>query len=91
MTPMATQSVYHAPQNPWYFSTLAVVLAMVLLPPVGLVLLWMRPGKPGAGLGRTIAAFTRKLALSALLVILTFIYMVNLGILHMELSGAGWK
>ncbi|MGH9795333.1 MAG: PQQ-binding-like beta-propeller repeat protein, partial [Candidatus Acidiferrales bacterium] len=91
MTPMATQSVYHAPQTPWYFSTLVVVLAMVLLPPVGLVLLWMRPGKPGAGLGRTIAGFTGKLALSALLVILTLIYLVNLGILHMEMSGAGWK
>lgn len=90
MTHMATQSIHHT-QTPWYFSAVALVLAMVLLPPVGLVLLWMRPGKPGTGIGRTIAGFTGKLALSALLVILTLIYMVNLDILHMEMSGVGWK
>jgi hypothetical protein len=31
------------PSTPWYHSEIALIAAVILLPPVGLALLWLRP------------------------------------------------
>ncbi len=73
---------------PWYRTWISVLAASLVLPPVGLLLLWMRPFK--GGVLRNLFGLVGKLALSGLLVILTLTYLVKLGVLHMEMSGAGW-
>src|SRR5437867_12514821 len=66
-----------APQ-PWYRSSAALLLTSLLLPPIGLLLLWTRRG--------TRAGW--KLLGSLLIAALTFFYLLRLG-LHVELDGSG--
>jgi len=64
---------------PWHRSRLAFWLVSLLLPPVGLVLLWMRPG----------IRIPRKMLGSLLLVILGVAYLHRFFGLRMELDGTG--
>lgn len=91
MTTMRPQFLDGAqtPALPWYRTGLGVLTSSLILPPVGLVLLWLRPWK--GGIARRVAGAMGRLALSGLLVILTLVYLVKLGVVHMELSGAGWQ
>jgi hypothetical protein len=66
-----------------------VLLASVVVPPVGLVMWWMRPWT-GGWISRTVG-FIGRVAVSGALVILTLFYLIQLNVLHMELSGAGWQ
>lgn len=86
---MATQTSGLPQTLPWYRTWVAVLLTSLLLPPLGLALLWTRPFR--GGLARNLFGFAGRLALSGLLVILMLTYLVRLGVLHMEFSGAGWK
>jgi len=63
---------------PWYRSSAALLIVSLLLPPIGLLLLWTRRG-PGAGW---------KLLGSLPIAALTFFYLLRLG-LHVELDGSG--
>jgi outer membrane protein assembly factor BamB len=63
----------------WYRSWPALLATSLLLPPVGLLLLWMRPG----------IRVPRKLLGSLLLVILAVLYLHKLFGLHMEMNGSG--
>ena len=55
--------------SPWYHSQKAVILAAILLPPVGLVLLWRRPATPA---GKKVFGSLGIIALGALYVYLYF-------------------
>jgi outer membrane protein assembly factor BamB len=66
---------------------LKTVLISVLLPPLGIVLLWLQP-RP-AGLMRQAASVIGRLACSAGLVVLSLVYAVMLGLVHVEMAG-GW-
>jgi outer membrane protein assembly factor BamB len=66
-----------------------VLLVSVVLPPVGIILWWLRPWPDGWV--RRVVGFTGRLAMSAALAILTMVYLVRLNIVHMEMSGAGWQ
>ncbi len=87
MATMATQTFEPAHSMPWYRSLWGVLVAALLLPPVGLILMWLRPLKGGAL--RILGGVIGRLALSGLLVILTLVYLVKLGVLHMEMAGNG--
>jgi outer membrane protein assembly factor BamB len=63
----------------WYRSLTALLLAAVLLPPLGLVLLWMRPG----------IRIPRKILGSLVLVILGVVYLHKFFGLRMEMDGTG--
>lgn len=67
--------------------TLKTVLISILLPPLGIVLLWLRP-RP-SGLMRQLASIVGRLAGSAALVVLSLVYAVLLGLVHVEMAG-GW-
>ena len=69
------------PANPWYRNTVLFVLVCLLLPPAGLILLWMRP--------RT-GAF-RKLFVSFALVILTIVHLFAFYGLRAEFAGSGMR
>ena len=66
-----------------------VLLASALVPPVGIVMWWMRPWT-GGWISRVVG-FIGRVAVSGALVILTLFYLIQLNVLHMELSGAGWQ
>ncbi len=88
MTTMATPAaIAGTAKTPWYFSWFGVLGASVLVPPVGFILLWLRPWKGGIGL--RILGFVGRAAFSFVLLILTLTYLVRLGILHMEVAGSG--
>src|SRR2546428_10290456 len=72
-----------------YWTWPKVLIASVLLPPVGIAAWWLRPWSRG-WFGRTMNLIGR-VAVSFFLVGLTLFYLVKLGILHAELSGAGWQ
>jgi len=84
---MATQSNMMTQSLPWYRTWLGALGISVVLPPLGFILVWMRPFK--AGVMRILMGLAGRLALSALLAILTLTYLVRLGFLHVEASGAG--
>lgn len=63
----------------WYRSWPALLLASLLLPPLGLILLWMRPG----------TRIPRKILGSLLLGILGVVYLHKFFGLHMEMDGTG--
>jgi outer membrane protein assembly factor BamB len=63
------------------------LLISLLLPPVGIVLLWLRP-RP-SGLTRQVASVVGRLAGSAGLLVLSLVYAVLLGLVHVEMAG-GW-
>jgi outer membrane protein assembly factor BamB len=71
------------------FTWTKVLLASALVPPVGIVMWWMRPWT-GGGISRVVG-FIGRVAVSGALVILTLFYLIQLNVLHMELSGAGWQ
>ena len=73
----------------WWRSWLALLVSALFIPPLGAVLLWLRPWPEGAV--RAVVGLTGRLALTCLLGILTMAYAVRLGIVHMEMAGAGWK
>ena len=66
-----------------------VLLASALVPPVGAVMWWMRPWN-GGWVSRAVG-FIGRVAVTGALVILTLFYLIQLNVLHMELSGAGWQ
>lgn len=84
---MAAQSNTMTQSLPWYRTWLGVLGTSVVLPPLGLILLWIRPFK--RGVAGVLLGLVGRLALSALLVALTLAYLVRLGFLHIEASGAG--
>ncbi len=67
----------------------AVLLASLVLPPVGIVLWWLRPW--GSGWLRRSAAVIGRIAVTLALLVLTVTYLVRFKVVHMELSGAGYK
>jgi outer membrane protein assembly factor BamB len=64
-------------------------LASIIFPPAGIVMLWLRPLR-GSFLRRA-AGVAGKLALTLCLAILALSYSVRFGLIHMELSGVGYK
>ena len=66
-----------------------VLAASALVPPAGIVLWWLLPWKGGAV--RRSLAFAGRLAVSGALAVLTLVYLVQLNLLHVEMSGAGWQ
>ncbi|MBL8217726.1 MAG: PQQ-like beta-propeller repeat protein [Bryobacterales bacterium] len=62
----------------WLQSRTGTLLSSFLLPPLGIVLVWMRPG-----------GVIRKLAISLLLCALTFGYLLASGLMRYELAGSG--
>ena len=72
-----------------FLSFPVVLLASLLLPPVGIVLWWLRPWENG-WLRRSVGVAAR-LTITAALLVLTMAYLVRLKVVHLELSGAGWK
>ncbi|MBI2149111.1 MAG: PQQ-like beta-propeller repeat protein [Acidobacteria bacterium] len=66
-----------------------VLLASLVVPPAGIVMSWLLPWT--GGWTRRAAGAAGRLAFSSVLVILTLVYAVALGVLHVEMSGAGWK
>jgi outer membrane protein assembly factor BamB len=62
----------------------------MLVPPVGIGLVWLRPFPVGAGAVRRGAGVVGRLVATGLLVVLTLLYLVRFGVLHAEMSGAGW-
>lgn len=75
--------------RPTWLSWPRVLLASLVLPPAGFVLLWLRPWA-SSWKGR-VAGVTGRLAFSGILGILTIGYAAILGIVRVEMSGAGWK
>jgi outer membrane protein assembly factor BamB len=84
---MATQGNVMTQNLSWYRTWLGVLGTSVLMPPLGLIFLWLRPFKKG--LMRGLFGVVGRVAFSGLLVILTLVYLVALGFLHVESSGAG--
>ncbi len=84
---MATQTNAMTQSLPWYRTWLGVLGTSVVLPPLGFIFLWLRPFR--GGLVRSLFGLVGRLAFSLLLVILTLTYLVGLGFLHVEPSGAG--
>jgi outer membrane protein assembly factor BamB len=66
-----------------------VLLAVVVVPPVGLLLAWLLPWN--GGWAKRAASLIGRLAFSSAAVILTLVYAATLGVVHVEMSGAGWK
>jgi outer membrane protein assembly factor BamB len=64
-----------------------VWLASVVLPPVGLLLWWLRPWPEGTV--RKVLGFAGRAAISVVLIILTIVYAVKLNLVFVEASGAG--
>jgi len=75
--------------KPSWFTWPRVLLVSVVAPPVGLVMSWMRPWP--SRWGPRSGALAGRIAFSGMLVILTLVYGVALGVLRVEMSGAGWK
>src|SRR5215510_9557518 len=75
--------------KPTWFTWPRVLLASAVVPPVGLVMSWMRPWPSAWGPRSRVLA--GRIAFSGILVILTVAYGVALGVLRVEMSGAGWK
>jgi outer membrane protein assembly factor BamB len=69
------------------FRRILAIIASVILPPLGLVLLWIQPFK--RGMLPRLSEVALRLAFSLVLVILTFAYLSALGLLHVEMSGGG--
>jgi outer membrane protein assembly factor BamB len=67
--------------RPWPRSPLVIAASAIVFPPLGLVLLWLRPG----------TRILRKILLSVTIVILAFGELFTIYGLRMEVSGAGWK
>ena len=63
------------------------LLAAVIVPPLGLFLLWIQPFKKG--LLPRIAEVAVRLVLSVVLLALTLAYLARLGLVHVEMSGGG--
>ncbi len=84
---MAAQSDAMIQDLPWYRTWLGALGISVVLPPLGFLLVWMRPLE--SGVARLLLGLAGRLALSALLAVLTLVYLVRLGLLHVEASGAG--
>jgi outer membrane protein assembly factor BamB len=76
-----------ATKTRWYLSWPGVLGLSLVLPPVGFVLLWLRPWKGGAA--RRVLGFLGRAIFSLILLILTLTYLVRLGVLHMEMAGSG--
>jgi outer membrane protein assembly factor BamB len=76
-------------KEPAWLTWPKVLLVSVVLPPAGLVMSWLLPWPEGWT--RRAAGVTGRLAFSAILAILTIVYAATLGVLHVEMSGAGWK
>jgi outer membrane protein assembly factor BamB len=72
-----------------FLSLPLILVTSLVLPPLGIVLWWMRPWKPGRT--HRIIALIARCAITAALVALTVVYMVRLRVVHIELSGAGWR
>ncbi len=66
------------PANPWYRKTVVLVLACFLLPPAGLILLWMRPQ----------TGLSRKMLVSFALVVLSIVHLFAFHGLRLEFAGA---
>ncbi len=64
-----------------------VLLASAVLPPVGLLMWWLRPWPAGAA--RKVLGFMGRAAISAVLAILTLVYALKLNLVFVEASGAG--
>ena len=69
------------PANPWYRNTVVFVLVCLLLPPAGLILLWMRSQ----------TGVFRKLLVSFALVILTIVHLFAFYGLRAEFAGSGMR
>ena len=65
------------PANPWYRKTVVLVLACFLLPPAGLILLWMRPQ----------TGLSRKMLVSFALVVLSIVHLFAFYGLRVEFAG----
>jgi outer membrane protein assembly factor BamB len=66
-----------------------VLVASVVVPPAGLVLAWLLPWT--GGWSQRIASLIGRVAVSGSVAILTIVYASVLGLVHVEMSGAGWK
>jgi outer membrane protein assembly factor BamB len=66
-----------------------VLLASVVVPPAGFVLAWLLPWK--GGWAKRLGGLIARVAVAGFAAILTIVYAVGLGLVHVEMSGAGWK
>jgi outer membrane protein assembly factor BamB len=66
-----------------------VLVASIVVPPVGLVLAWLLPWT--GGWTKRIATLIGRVVISGGVAILTIVYASVLGLVHVEMSGAGWK
>ena len=69
------------PANPWYRSTVLFVLVCLLLPPAGLILLWIRAQ----------TGWRRKLFVSFALVVLSIVHLFAFYGLRVEFGGSGMR
>jgi outer membrane protein assembly factor BamB len=73
--------------SPSRFNRIFKLLAAVIIPPLGMVLLWIQPFK--SQLLPRLAEVAVRLVLSAVLLGLTVAYLSKLGLVHVEMSGGG--
>ena len=67
--------------NHWLYSWKTLVLASILFPPLGLVLVWLRPS----------SRLSRCILNSIYISLLAFFYLYQFAGLHVERDGSGWK
>ncbi|HET9215340.1 MAG TPA: PQQ-binding-like beta-propeller repeat protein [Terriglobia bacterium] len=82
-------STVEPPAQSAFRKKLIGLLAALLVPPVGIVLLWLPPFQPG--LLRRFGEAATRLVLSGALIVLTILYGTSLGLFHVEMSGGGWS
>jgi outer membrane protein assembly factor BamB len=67
--------------NHWLYSWKTLVLASILFPPLGLVLVWLRPS----------TRLSRRILTSIYISVLAFFYLHQFAGLRVERDGSGWK
>src|SRR5687767_8143872 len=73
--------------SPSGFNRIFKLLAAVIIPPLGVVLIWIQPFK--SQLLPRLAEVAVRLVLSVVLLALTVAYLSKLGLVHVEMSGGG--